>query len=117
MLASVVQVRVLGFQSSAGSTACDSSLKPDPWVPPTTRTSPVGRTVEFIWRRRYCIEPVNCHDPPVLRSMVSAVLSGGSPPPTMRILPGAYMTDPPHHRNPPLLCGPVFHSPLPDGLR
>src|SRR5918997_1082954 len=97
MLAIVVQAPVAGSHISAGRTEPEASLKPVSMplpteVPPVTSTLPSARTVAFMCRRGYCIEPVHCHPFAVFRSMVSAVLVGGPPPPTISTLPGSYIT-------------------------
>ena len=45
--------------------------------------------------------------------MTSAVFFGGSPPPTARIFPGAYMTAEPKPRNPPIRLARTLHVPVP----
>jgi hypothetical protein len=81
-LASVVQRPVAGLHNSASYTAPAGFEKPVSAVPPVTSTSPVGSSVAFICRRACAIEPVYAHVGVALfRSMSSAVLVGGSPPP------------------------------------
>src|SRR5438067_13434239 len=94
LLASVVQVSVVGLQSSAAWTAPAELLNPGAPVPPVANTSPVGRIVAFRCRRAYAIEPVYLHvGLASFRSMTSAVFVGGLyPPPAYRIFPGSYMT-------------------------
>src|SRR2546428_5732895 len=92
LLANCVHRPVSGFQSSAACTAPTGLLKPAPLVPPVTKTSPVGNTVAFICRRANAMEPVDRQaGVGSLRSMISAELGGGAPPPAQRILPGAHI--------------------------
>src|SRR2546429_3078389 len=94
LLASVVQVPVVGFQSSATWTAPAKLLKPGALVPPVTNTSPVGKIVAFMCRRAYAIEPVYLHAGLAsFRSMTSAVFVGGLyPPPPSSTFPCLYPT-------------------------
>src|SRR5690348_16501070 len=91
--ARAVQRPVVGLQTSAVRTAPVRLLNPAPAVPPVTSTSPVGSRVAFIWRRANHIEPVYVQVGfATFKSMISAVLVGGSPPPAYRIFPGSYIT-------------------------
>src|SRR6266850_8433701 len=92
-LASDAQRPVAGVHSSASYTAPAGFEKPVSAVPPVTSTAPVGSSVAFICRRACAIEPVYVHVGLALfKSMISAVLVGGSPPPAYRIFPGSYIT-------------------------
>ena len=92
----MVQTPVAGSHSSADKTGVAALLNPGPLVPPVTSTFPSGSTVVFICRRATLIEPTARHaGTPAFRSMTSAVLVGGSAPPTVRIFPGSYITAPP----------------------
>src|SRR6266852_9143360 len=91
--ASVVHRPVAGVHSSASYTAPAGLLKPVSAVPPVTSTSPVGSSVAFICRRACAIEPEYVHVGLALfKSMISALLVGGSPPPAYTIFPGSYIT-------------------------
>src|SRR2546425_11039247 len=93
LLATVVHAPVAGLHNSAACTAPTGLLKPLPLVPPVTRTSPVGSRVAFICRRADAIEAVDAHDGlGWLRSMISAGVVGGAPPPAEEVLAGPYMT-------------------------
>src|SRR2546430_9618374 len=101
LLAIVVQVPVAGLQSSAAWTAPAASLKPGALVPPVTSTSPVGRIVAFMCRRAYALPPVERPAGlPRFRSVTSAGLPRGTPPPPAPALPGASHTATPHVRPP-----------------
>ncbi len=81
-LASVLQVPVDGFHTSAGKTGDDELSNPPPLLPPVTSTVPSGSSVPLCWRRAFAIEPVFVHvGEDEFRLMISAVLVGGSPPP------------------------------------
>ena len=89
------QDSVAGFHSSAVSTGMPALalLNPGPRVPPTASTFPSGSMTAFSDRRAALIDPTARHvGLGVFRSITSAVLVGGSPPPTIRILPGSYIT-------------------------
>ena len=62
-------------------------------VPPVTSTLPSGNSVALSMRRAYCMVPAARQlGMAWLRSMTSALFTGGSPPPTTKTLPGAYIT-------------------------
>ena len=62
-------------------------------VPPIARTVPSARIVRFIRRRAKAIGATSRQAGlAAVMSMTAARLIAGSPPPTRRILPGAYMT-------------------------
>src|SRR5947208_4058593 len=92
-LASVVQAPVDGFHSSATYTGEDELSNPEPLLPPVTSTVPSGSSVPLFCRRAYVIDEVAVHfGNDEFKSMISAVLVGGSSPPAYRILPASYMT-------------------------
>ena len=95
MLASGVQCAgSAGSHSSAASTALlvGAVLNPTASVPPVTSTLPSASRVPLCWRRATLIWPTKLHVAAPPRSIISAVLVGVSPPPTMRIFPASYMT-------------------------
>jgi len=78
----VDQDSVVGFQSSAEWTAAATLLKPLPLLPCVTRTWPSARRVALSWRRGKAIAGTLRHaGDGWLRSITSAELVGGSPPP------------------------------------
>ena len=84
----MVHVPVAGFHTSAECAGDVSLLKPAPLLPPVTSTRPSGRMVRLFCRRAVPMLPVKFHvGVPALRSMISHVAVGGSPPPAQRILP------------------------------
>src|SRR5688572_21756431 len=98
-LAMVDHSSVTGFHISAAYTGVVALLNPAPLVPPVTSTLPFGRIVAFWCRRAIAMDATDRHDgEAALRSMTSAVLVGGSPPPAIRTLPASYMTDDPESR-------------------
>src|SRR6185436_6324956 len=94
MLARVVHFPVAGSHSSAARTEPLALLKPGALEPPVASTVPSGNSVAFNWRRAKAMSPVGFHSRGLaFRSTTSAVAVGGfSPPPTIRILPGSYIT-------------------------
>src|SRR5690242_6934143 len=95
MRASVVHDSVAGSHSSAARTAAfvGGLLKPDAFVPPVTSTLPSANIVALLCLRATAIDATERHAPvPALMSITSAEAIGGSPPPTMKILPTSYMT-------------------------
>src|SRR2546422_10043753 len=92
-LARVVQMPVDGSHTSVGKTGDDELSNPPPLLPPVTSTVPSGSSVPLCWRRANPIDAVFVHlGEDEFRSMVSAVLVGGSPPPAYKILPASYIT-------------------------
>ena len=79
----VDQDSVAGFHSSAARTAVPTLLKPGPLVPWVTSTCPSARIVAFNCRLAKAIPAtLRQNGDAWLRSMTSAELVGGSPPPT-----------------------------------
>src|SRR3989442_10994761 len=97
LIAAIVdQDSVAGSQISALYTAPLGSLNALELLPPVTRTLPSGRIVAFRYRRPTVIELVYRHcGVASFRLMTSAEAVAGLPPPTIRTLPGSYMTDGP----------------------
>src|SRR2546430_16234017 len=110
LLASVVQLPVVGLHSSAAWTAPAALLNPGAPVPPVTSTSPVGSRVPLIWRRAHAIDQVDAHvGVGRVRSKPSAVVVGGSPPPPYTLLPRRdKMADPVTPHRPQLRRGPTL---------
>ena len=90
----VVQFSVAGSHISAANTGVLVLLNPGPLVPPVTSTFPSGRSVALSCRRAKAIEATERQaGVDAFRSMTSAVLVGGSPPPMTKTLPSSYITD------------------------
>jgi capsular polysaccharide biosynthesis protein len=108
MLAITDHSPVCGSQISAARMA-PAALLSGELLPPLTSTVPSAKIVPFTWRRPPpTSEPVYCHvGVAAFISIVSAVLVGASCftllPPTIKIWPGAYITDVPASRFKPWL--------------
>jgi hypothetical protein len=110
----VDHVSVPGFHSSASYTGLVTSLNPGPLLPLVTSTCPSARSVAFICRRANCMEGTLRHTGDAwLRSITSAELVGGSPPPAYRIFPGAYITAEPSTRSATFRSSTGVQAPVP----
>src|SRR5262245_39447712 len=119
-LASGLKLSVAGSQSSARYTGFVASLNPGPDVPPVTRTVPSGSSVALTWRRAMLMDATARHvGNGSFRLMTSAVAVGGSPPPSTRILPSAYITAEPYVRglSVKVRLATNDHAPVPDVSR
>ena len=86
----VVQASVAGSHISASNTGVVVLFNPGPLVPPVTSTLPSGRIVAFGCRRAMAIGGTDRQlGIAWFRSITSAALVGGSPPPSCSTFPSS----------------------------